>query len=96
MDVVVKVNTLLPLPGAEMEEGLNAAVTPVGNPVALRATAEFRAEFVAEVIVIVPDVPGSNEIGDAEAERVSAGARTITVTVAELEMVPLLATTLKL
>jgi hypothetical protein len=92
VDAAVKVRTLLPLPGAAIVEGEKAAVTPAGIPVALSVTLEFNAKLVAEVKVIVPVPPGSNEIDEAEAENVSVGTATVTVTAAELVSEPPVAT----
>ena len=51
----VNVNVEDPAPGAAMEVGLNAAVVPVGRPLAERATSELNPP---EVVVVITDVPG--------------------------------------
>ena len=97
----LRVSTLLPLPGAEMVDGAQVAVTPVGSPESLRATLEFKAEFPSVVKAMLPLAPGNKVTEAADSERVRVGATgtgvvTATVTGEELESKPLLATTLKL
>ena len=63
----VKVKVELPEPGAAMEVGLNAAVTPVGSPLAESDTAELKPPETVVEIVLVPELPAATETlaGDA-------------------------------
>jgi hypothetical protein len=63
----VKVSVELPEPGAAIDVGLNAAVTPVGSPVAERDTAELNPPETVVEIVLVPLPPAATErlVGDA-------------------------------
>jgi len=52
--LAVKVRVELPEPGAAIDVGLNAAVTPAGSPVAEREMAELKPpETVVEVVVVL-------------------------------------------
>ena len=51
----VKVRVELPEPGAAIDVGLNAAVTPEGSPVAESDTAELKPPETVVEIVLVPD-----------------------------------------
>jgi hypothetical protein len=55
--LTVNVRVDEPEPGAAMLVGLNAAVTPVGKPLAERATALLNPPETADVIVDVPPLP---------------------------------------
>ena len=63
----VKVRVELPEPGAAIDVGLNAAVTPVGSPVAESDTAELKPPDTVVEIVLVPLLPAATErlVGDA-------------------------------
>jgi hypothetical protein len=86
--------TLLPLPGEAMEAGESVAVTPLGRPLALSVTAELNAALPAEVSVMAGFAPAATVTDDADAERVNAGASTVTDTAVEVLMEPLTATIL--
>ena len=87
-DPTVSVRIEDPDPGAAMEAGLNAAVTPVGSPDALRAIAELKPPETAVVMVLVPLAPRATGTDAGEAEIVNAGAVTVSVTVAVCVWVP--------
>lgn len=55
--LAVKVTVELPLPGAAMEVGLKAAVTPVGNPEADSETAELKPPLTVVETVELPELP---------------------------------------
>jgi len=63
----LKVNVELPEPGAAMDVGLNAAVTPAGSPVAESETPELKPpETVVEIkLVPVPLRATETLVGDA-------------------------------
>jgi hypothetical protein len=63
----VKVSVELPEPGAAMDVGLNAAVTPVGSPLAESDTTELKPPETVVEIVLVPELPAATErlVGDA-------------------------------
>jgi len=63
----VKVKVELPEPGAAMDVGLNAAVTPEGSPLAESDTAELKPPETVVEIVLVPELPAATErlAGDA-------------------------------
>lgn len=63
----MKVSVELPEPGAAIDVGLNAAVTPVGSPVAERDTAELNPPETVVEIVLVPELPAATErlVGEA-------------------------------
>lgn len=63
----VKVRVELPEPGAAMDVGLNAAVTPEGRPLAESETAELKPPETVVEIVLVPLLPAATErlVGDA-------------------------------
>ena len=65
--LAVKVRVELPEPGAAMEVGLKAAVTPAGSPVAESDTAELKPPDTVVEIVLVPLLPAATErlVGDA-------------------------------
>ncbi|HSK42855.1 MAG TPA: hypothetical protein VLA83_03090 [Candidatus Binatia bacterium] len=61
------VSVELPLPGAAMDVGLNAAVTPEGSPLAESDTAELKPPETVVEIVLEPLLPAATErlVGDA-------------------------------
>lgn len=63
----VNVRVELPEPGAAIDVGLNAAVTPVGNPVADSETAELKPPETEVETVLDPEPPAATErlVGDA-------------------------------
>lgn len=65
--LAVKVRVELPEPGAAMDVGLNAAVTPAGSPPAESETAELKPPETVVEIVLVPLLPVAIEtlVGDA-------------------------------
>ena len=63
----------VPEPGAAIEVGLKATVTPVGWPVAESATALLKPFKAAVVIVTLPAVPAAMEVEAGEAEIVKSG-----------------------
>jgi hypothetical protein len=65
--LAVKVRVELPEPGAAMDVGLNAAVTPAGSPLAESDTAELKPPEIVVEIVLVPVPPAATErlVGDA-------------------------------
>ena len=83
VDATVKVNVDVPEPGAAMDVGLKAAVTPVGRPEADNATAESNPPETAVVMVEVPVAPWAMETDVGEAASVNAGTGA-EVTVSEI------------
>jgi len=65
--LAVKVRVELPEPGAAIDLGLNAAVTPEGSPLAESDTAELNTPETVVEIVLVPEPPAATErlAGDA-------------------------------
>ena len=65
--VAENVSVELPLPGAAMDAGANAAVTPAGNPDADSETAELKPPVTVVEIVLVPELPCVTDtlVGDA-------------------------------
>ena len=90
MPVAVVVATAMvmveaPDPGAAMDEGLKLTVTPVGCPVADKATAELNPPEIATVTVDEPLLPCTTgtEVGDPEIVKSGvAAAFTVNMTVA--------------
>jgi hypothetical protein len=80
----VKVNVLVVEPA--IDAGTNAAVTPVGRPVAVRATVPANPFVPANAIVLEPDAPWFTlrELGDADSVKLGAGV-TVTDDVPEIE-----------
>ena len=72
-EATVNVATDEPEPGAAMDAGLNATVTPVGWPVAVRATAELNPFKAPVVMVEDPLLPCTTETAPGEAEMLKAG-----------------------
>ena len=73
VDATARVNVDVPEPGAAMDVGLRVAVTPVGWPDAVKATAESNPPETAVVIVELPLAPCATETDVGEAESVKAG-----------------------
>jgi hypothetical protein len=65
------------------DAGLNAAVTPEGNPPALRATAAVNPPVRVMVIVDVPLLPGLRVKLDGLAESAKSGAATVRLMVVD-------------
>jgi hypothetical protein len=63
----------VPEPGAAMDVGLKLTVTPVGWPLAVKATAALNPPETALVIVDVPLLPCTTETEVGEAEMLKAG-----------------------
>jgi len=78
----VSVSVEDPAPGAPIGVVLNAAVVPVGSPVALSAIDELKPPETVVVMVLVPLAPGATDIDVGEAEMVNTGVGTVRVTVA--------------
>jgi hypothetical protein len=88
----VKVSVLVPV----VEAGLNAAVTPAGNPLVVKATLPVKPPVGATVIVLTAVAPRLIDVvaGLAEMEKFGvAGALTVKLIVAECVVVPLVPTT---
>ena len=62
-----------PEPGAAIDVGVKVTVTPVGWPLALRATAELKPPETVVVIVELPLLPATTETEVGEAAMVKAG-----------------------
>jgi hypothetical protein len=80
----VNVKVELPLPGAAMEVGLNAAVTPVGSPETDSATAELKPPLidVERLVLLEPPCVTNTLAGDAaSAKSGAAAASTVNETV---------------
>jgi hypothetical protein len=67
----------VPEPGAAMDTGLNAAVTPVGCPEADKATALSKPDTAVVVMVELPLLPGATETDVGEAAMVKLGVVTV-------------------
>ncbi len=85
----VKVSVLLPLPGDAMLAGENAAVTPFGNPLIVRATAALKPVCAAVVKVRVEGVPAVSVLDVAFGVSVKLGAVMVSAIVAVCETPPL-------
>jgi hypothetical protein len=80
-----------PEPGAAIEVGLNAAVTPEGRPEADNDTAELKPPEIAVEIVVLPELPCDTEIDDGDAETEKSGlavALTVRLTLTECDIPP--------
>jgi hypothetical protein len=73
VEATVKVIVELPEPGAAIEEGLKLTVTPVGWPLAVKATAESKPPETVVVIVEAPLLPCTTLTEAGEAAMVNAG-----------------------
>ena len=75
----LKVKVELPLPGAAIEVGLNAAVTPVGNPATDSATPELKPPLTDVEIDVLLDPPcvTSTLVGEAVTAKSGAAAALI-------------------
>ncbi len=81
----------LPEPGAAMDAGLKLTVTPVGCPVADKATAEVNPPEIPTVMVDEPLLPCTTDAEAGEAEMVKLGFPpdpTVNVMVVEWLRVP--------
>lgn len=88
----VKVSVLVPV----VEAGLNAAVTPAGNPLAVKATLLVKPPLGATVMVLAAVAPRLIDAVAGLAEMVKlggAGAATVSVTEVVCESVPLVPVT---
>ena len=82
VDATASVSAELPEPGAAIEVGLKVAVTPVGWPEAVKATAELKPPETVVLIVEPPLAPCATETDVGEAAIVKAGtAAAVTVRV---------------
>lgn len=70
-EATVSVRTEVPAPVIEV--GLKPTVTPVGWPVAVKATAESKPPVTALVMVDFPELPCTTETEVGEAERLKPG-----------------------
>lgn len=70
LEPTVKVMVEVPVPGAAIEVGLKATVTPVGCPEADRATALSKVPTAVVVIVEVPLLPAATDMDEGEAAMV--------------------------
>ena len=73
VEATAKVSAEVPEPGAAMEVGLKVAVTPVGWPEAVKATAESNPPETVVVIVEPPLEPCATDTDVGEAASVKAG-----------------------
>jgi hypothetical protein len=73
VDPTVNVSVDEPEPGALMDAGLNAAVTPAGIPEAVNDIAELKLPVIAVLSVLVPFAPSAAETEAGEAAIVNAG-----------------------
>lgn len=73
VDATARVAVEVPEPGAATDVGLKVTVTPVGWPVAVKATAESKPPETAVVMVDVPLLPTTTETDVGEAASVNAG-----------------------
>ena len=71
--------------------GLKAAVAPLGNPLALKATEVAYPPSMVSVTVLVAVPPGGPEIAVGEAESVKPWLATVSVTDEVRAMVPFVA-----
>jgi len=71
--VEATVSVRVEVPAPVIEVGLNAAVTPVGSPLAVKVTAESKPPVTALVMVDVPELPCTTETEVGEAEMLKPG-----------------------
>lgn len=71
VEAVASVNEDVPEPVIEV--GLKVAVTPVGRPLAVSATAESNPPTTVLVIVELPLLPATTESDAGEADRLKVG-----------------------
>ena len=90
VEATVMVIVELPEPGAAMDAGLKLTVTPVGCPVADKATAELNPPEIPTVTVDEPLLPCTTDAEAGEAEMVKSGDAepTVNVTVVAWLKVP--------
>jgi hypothetical protein len=84
VEATVMVMVEAPEPGAAMEAGVKLTVTPVGCPVADKATAELKPPEIATVTVDEPLLPCTTDTETGAAEMVKSGVPvevTVNVTV---------------
>lgn len=86
VEATARVNVDEPEPGAAMDAGLSVAVTPVGWPEAVKATAESKPPETVVVRVELPLAPCATETAVGEAVSVKAGVA-LAVTVSEIAAV---------
>lgn len=73
MEAAASVKVLWPLPGVAMLRGANVAVTPLGNPLAVRAMEELNPAAGAVLRVTGVEAPGVTLALDALADSVKPG-----------------------
>ena len=73
VEATARVKVDVPDPGAAMDVGLKVAVTPVGWPLADKATAESNPPETVVVMVELPLLPCTTETEVGEAAMVKAG-----------------------
>ena len=79
-----KVSVELPLPGAPIDEGLKAAVTPAGKVEVESETAELKPPLTVVDIVLLPELPCATDrlVGEALIAKLGvAAAFTVRATV---------------
>jgi hypothetical protein len=74
-EATVSVNVEVPAP--VMDVGLNARVTPLGCPVALKAIAESKPPVTALVMVVLPALPWTTVTEAGEADRLNPGVEEV-------------------
>jgi hypothetical protein len=74
VDARVSVIVVVPDPGAGIVDGAKLTVTPLGCPVAEKATAELNPSLIEEVMVAVPELPAATAtlVGLAASEKLGA------------------------
>jgi len=95
VEAAEKVTVVAPAPGAETTfDGVNPAVKPVGNPIAVSVTAALKVELGAVVSVSAREVPTGTLTELAEGVRVNVGTgATVTESDCCCFIEPLVATT---
>jgi hypothetical protein len=71
-----------PEPGAAIEVGVKLAVTPEGNPVADKETAELKPPDTLVLILVLPELPWTTDklLGEAATEKSEVGLKMISST----------------